>query len=257
MRTTKNSLAVLAALFWSLPAYAILNVEDLRVGRPVTGVSGNVDLSISGKSGNSDTRALALDSRVQKRLGKVTDFAILSYDYGEAANVSSANAALLHGRHVVQYGPRRAWEAFAQVERDEFTRLSFRGLLGAGLRFTLLEEEGRLSLHLGAGGFISRETLSKRTGLTDDGTDNYARGNFYLAYKQQLNPQVTIVSTTYYQPRVDDIGDFRALEQAALAVKMSEQLAVRLSLNISHDSRPPQTVKKTDVSYITSLSYNF
>lgn len=249
--------AALAAIICSLPAYAIVNVEDLRVGQPAAGVSGNLDLSFSGKSGNTETKALALDGRVQNHRDKVTDFVILSYDYGETADVRNTNAALLHARHVVQYVARRAWEAFAQVERDEFTRLSFRGLLGGGLRFTLAEKEGHVALHLGTGAYLTRETLEKRAGLSDDGSDNYARANVYLSYKQQLNPQLKIISTTYYQPRIGDAADVRALEQAALAVKMTEQLAIKLALNITHDSRPPQSVHKTDVSYTTSLSYRF
>lgn len=257
MKHTTKALAVGTAILWSLPAAAIVNVEGMRVRQPEEGVSGNVDVSLGGKSGNTDKRELALDGRVQWHRDKVTDFVILSYDYGEANDIRNVNASLLHGRHVVQYLPRRAWEAFVQAEHDEFTRLSFRGLAGGGWRFTQTEEMGRLALHIGVGAFAVNETLEKRAGLSDDGSDNYARGNFYLAYKQQLNPQMSVSSTTYYQPRLDDFPDKRILEQAALAVKMTDRLNLTLSINIAHDSRPPQTVEKTDVSYNTSLSYKF
>ena len=66
-----------------------------------------------------------------------------------------------------------------------------------------------------------------------------------------------VLSTTYYQPAVDDFNDFRVLEEATLSVKMTDNLALNLSLNLSHDSKPPQAVKKTDTTYSTGIEYSF
>lgn len=253
----KKAVPFALACLWAGQAYAIVNIENMRVGAPEPGYSGNVDLSVSGNSGNTDTTAAALDSRLQHYRDKVTDFVVLSYDYGETNGRRNTNSSFLHGRHIVQYRPRRAWESYLQAERNEFTRLSFRGLAGTGLRFTLAEADDRIGLYLGAGAYYTRETLEFRPGLTDHGTDEYGSASFYLSYKHQLNPQVSVMSTTYYQPRLDDGEDFRALEQASLAVKMNDRLSLKLSLDIRHDSRPPQTVEKTDVSYFTGLSYQF
>jgi len=257
MKYSKISLAVLPALIWSLPACAIVNVENMRVGPAEPGLSGNLDLSISGKRGNTDKDEYGIDGRIQNNTDQVTDFIVLSYDYGEVDNVSNTNKTFIHARHVKQFQPRRAWEAFAQAEENEFARLSFRGLVGGGLRFTLTESAERLGLYLGAGAFWSRETLDKRPGLTDHGSETFSRANLYLVYKHRLNQQLSLVSTTYYQPRLSDSADFRALEQAGLAVKMSDNLSLKLSLDIAHDSRPPQSIDKTDSSYNTSLSYQF
>jgi putative salt-induced outer membrane protein YdiY len=241
----------------SFPANAIVNVENMRVGGETPGISGNLDLSINGKRGNTKLNEYGVDGRLQNNAGKVTNFVVLSYDYAEVGDVRNTNKAFIHGRHVVQFQPRRAWEIFAQMEKNEFARLSFRGLLGGGLRFTLTEEPNRLGLYLGVGAFWSRETLDKRPGLTDDGTENFSRANLYLVYKHILNSQLSLVSTTYFQPRLSDTADYRALEQAALAVKMTDSLSLKLSLDFARDSRPPQAVKKNDTSYSTSLSYQF
>lgn len=251
--------AVLFALacLWAGRAYAIVNIENMRVGAPEPGFSGNIDLSINGNSGNTDTAAAALGSRLQYQRDRVTDFVVFSYKYGEANDRRNSNATFVHARHIVQYRPTRAWEAYLQAEQDEFTRLSFRGLAGAGLRFTLAAAADRLGLYFGAGAYYSRETLEFRSGLTDHGTDEFGRASFYLSYKHKLNPQLSVMSTTYYQPRLDDGEDFRALEQAGLVVKMNARLSLKLSLDIRHDSRPPQAVEKTDVSYFTGLSYDF
>ena len=254
---TNKILALLMLLTcYSLPASAIVNVENMRVGPAQPGLSANIDLSISGKRGNTDKDEYSLGTRIQSTSEMVTDFIVASYDYGEASDITNTNKIFTHARHVKQFQPRRAWEVFAQAEENEFARLSFRGLLGVGLRFTLAETPERIGLYLGTGAFWSRETLDRQTGLSDYGTESFGRANLYLVYKHRLNNQLSLVSTTYYQPRLSDSADFRALEQAGLAVKMTDNLSLKLSLDIAHDSRP-QSIDKTDSSYNTSLSYQF
>jgi len=253
----KLSISLLLGSIISFPANAIVNVENMRVGPAVVGLSGNLDLSISGNRGNTDKDEYGVDGRIQNNHDQVTDFVVISYDYGAVSNVTNTNKTFVHGRHVVQFQPKKAWEAFAQAEKNEFSRLSFRGLLGAGLRFTLAEKPEQLGLYLGTGAFWSRETLDQRPDLTDQGTQSFARANLYLVYKHKLNSQLSLVSTTYYQPRLSETGDFRALEQAGLTVKMTDNLSLKLSLDLAHDSRPPQSIDKTDTSYNTSLSYQF
>lgn len=254
---TSPRIIALLGCCWMAPATAIVNMEEMRIGPAESGFSGSLDLHASGKNGNTEKQDYGLDSRLQWQSDNTTDFIVLSYDYGESNEQRSSNASFVHARHVAQYRPKRAWEAYAQLEQDEFTRLSYRGLLGAGLRFTLAEEADRIGLYLGIGAYTTRETLERRSGLTDHGSDSYERASLYLAYKHRLNEQVSLLSTTFYQPRLDDTSDYRALEQAALQVKMTERLSLKLSLDISHDSRPPQTIKETDVGYFSGISFRF
>lgn len=252
-----RTLVLMLACAWSAAAHAIVNVEDMRIGAARPGFSGQVNIAISGKSGNTDKEETQLDAHLRWHREQVTNLFVASYDYAETNVVRDTNNSLLHARHVRQTSARRAWEFFAQWEENQFSRLSFRGLLGAGTRLTLLETAERLSLHLGIGAFYAEQRLEKEPGLIDEGRENFWRANFYLAYKHRLNEQLRLQSTTYYQPRLDDGANFRALEQAALMVKMTDKLSLRLSLDIAHDSRPPETVKRTDISYTTGLSYDF
>ncbi len=258
----KNSTSINTALIiligcYALPASAIVNVENMRVGPAEPGISGNLDLRLNGKRGNTVKDEYGINGRLQNNHDTVTNFIVASYDYGEVRNVANTNKSFIHGRHVVQFQPSRAWEAFVQAEKNEFARLSFRGLLGGGLRITLAETPKQLGLYLGIGAYWSRETLDQRSTLTDHGTEAFGRANLYVVYKHKLNNQLNLVSTTYYQPRLSDAGDFRALEQAGLAVKMTDSLSLKLSLDITHDSRPPQGIDTTDTSYNTRLSYQF
>lgn len=64
-------------------------------------------------------------------------------------------------------------------------------------------------------------------------------------------------STTYYQPAFSDTADYRMLEQASILVKLRENLDFKVSLDISFDSMPPQTVQQRDLTYSTGLEFNF
>ncbi len=229
----------------------------MRIGPAEQGFSGSLDVSASGKNGNTKKQEYSLDSRLQWQSVKTSNFVVLSYEYGESNERRNSNSRFLHARHIAPFRSDHAWEAYVQLEQDEFTRLSFRGLLGVGLRFTLTEKSDHIGLYLGTGIYATKETLEKRSGLNDDGSDRYYRASFYLSYKHKLNDQVSFVSTSYLQPRFDDSSDYRALEQAALSVKMSEQLSVKLSIDVSHDNAPPQGIKQTDLRYYSGISYRF
>ena len=242
---------------WAVSAQAIVNIESLRAGAPPPGYSGAMNLSVNGQSGNTDKLGINAGARLQWHGGAVTDFAILRYSYGATDGVEDANNLFTHARHILQASDRTAYEEFIQAERNIFNRLSFRGLIGGGVRLKLAETPDIKSLHLGLGGFFSRETLEKRAGLTDSGSENMWRFNIYLNYVQRLNDSVRVLSTTYYQPAVDDFSDYRLSEEAALSVRMNDSLSLNVSLELSRDSKPPQAVKNTDTTYSTGIEYSF
>ncbi len=253
----RGLLYALCLLGGSGNALAIVNVEQLRIGTPQPGLSGWLDLSLDGSHGNTRKSETGLDARLQWQRGQTTDLLIAAYDYGESDGLRNTNRRFLHARHTQGFAPARAWEAFAQAQTDEFARLSFRGLLGAGLRLTLSEKAEQSAAYLGIGAFFARERLAAESGTTDAGDSTFWQANLYLTLQRRLNDQLSLASTTYYQPRLDDGADFRALEQASLRVKMTARLSFRLSLDVAYDSRPPQRVERTDTRYSTGLRLTF
>lgn len=245
-------------MLWTRSALAIVNIEDMRVKEPAPGFSGQVAAAVVGQSGNTDKAAASVGTRLQWHEKPVTNFIVFNYDYGKTAGVKDTNKGFMHARRIRDITDRRAWEVFVQAENNEFTRLSSRGLLGASLRLVAFKSgDDRLALITGLGGFYSRERLDARAGTTDAGVDTLLRGNFYVVMKYQLNDTVSLGSATYYQPATSDLQDFLALEQGSLHVKLTDRLNLTLSLEVAHDSRPPQLIGETDVTYRTGIEYQF
>jgi hypothetical protein len=50
---------------------------------------------------------------------------------------------------------------------------------------------------------------------------------------------VQLFNTLYVQPRVDDPGDLRVLDEAALVVGLAEHVSLKLAASVRVDTRPP------------------
>jgi len=241
----------------TLPAQAVVSLENLHLKMPAEGFEGEFDLSAGGASGNTDKADLSAGTRLQWHIGNHTNFLVMSYAYGQSNDVRDTNRIFLHARHIIQTSDPLGWEFFLQGERNEFGRIAFRRLAGGGARFTLIERQKRSAAFLGAGAFYEWETVTDAIDTTDTGTESTWRGNLYLVLKYHLNENVRLVSSTYYQPSFDGADDYRALENAALEVSMTDKLGLRVSAEVRHDSRPPQTIEETDITYRTGINYKF
>lgn len=258
--TPNRSLCLSSTLLFllnTLPVHAVVNLENLHLQKPAEGFEGEFDLSAGGASGNTEKADLNVGTRLQWQTGIHTNFLVMSYAYGQSNDVRDTNRVFAHARHIAQTSDALAWELFLQGERNEFGRIAFRRLAGGGARFSMLKRQDRSAAFLGIGAFYELETVTDTTGTTDTGTDSVWRGNVYFVLKYNLNKNVRLISSTYYQPSFDDTGDYRALENAALEVSMTDKLSLRASAEVRHDSRPPQTIEETDVTYRTGINYKF
>jgi len=254
----KHLIYLIPLLFlWAQNAHAIINVEDMSVSEPGNGISGRADASASGNSGNSDKLGVQAGVFLQLRHDMHTSIGMASYAYGKSQGRTYINRGFLHARHRVRFSGVLSVEGFLQAEKDDFARLSFRGLAGGGLRWRIVYNPGRQAVYLGLGAMFERERLKSQSGTTDDLASDKVRGSAYLVFKHRLNEHARILSTTYFQPDMLNAADFRLLEDATLSVKLTESMDLKLSLEIRHDSRPPQQVKRTDLTYASGIEYRF
>lgn len=250
---------LLTSTIYVSPVQAIVNFEnmDLVSDQSRLGFEAHVGLDIVGKNGNTSTRKTGFDSRLQWFKPQNTEFLVFNYEYGETSDIKVTDKSLVHLRHINYRTDSLSWEAFGQLQNNEFTRLSLRSLVGGGLRFKLGINSDSHSSYLGTGLFRSKETLEQDASATDEGTEYATRANLYLVNKVKLSETASLSNTLFYQPDLDGASDYRLLEQFRFKVKITEQLAIILSLDVSHDSQPPQNIERSDSSYTTGFSYRF
>ena len=236
--------------------FAIVNMDGIHFDNQSKPFAIDVDLTITGTTGNSDTQKASFNSQFSWISDKSINLFIMGHQYGESKSIRNVNNSFLHYRYIHKLNDYYDWELFTQVEKNEFTRLVYRGLIGTGFRYSLARSDTHHAF-LGFGAFQSKEEIAKTAGLTDDGVEEYARANIYFLSKYKIKPTLSFTNTLYYQPRLDRTSDVRALLQSSLDIKLNDQLSFRIKLDITHDSEPSQSVKETDISYMTGLVMRF
>ena len=233
------------------PAFAIVDLTDVHLTDYSPGVRGNVTLSLDGNAGNSETRNTSIVSQLQARQSRHTYIFNASYAYGESRDVKNTDKAFAHVRYMRDVGRHHGWELFTQWQRNEFARLESRTLAGGGWRYRNRTRAKKLALVTGAGAFWEKENLDEAD------TADTLRGNLYLLFNWMLNSHTEWFNTSYYQPSLEHNNDYRILQSSGLTVKLNEAFKLKLSVDLSYDSLPPDGVKDYDVHYHTGLRYQF
>ncbi len=237
-------------------AQAIVSIDQTIADSKQQGLTHQLHLALDGASGNTEKNSIKADLLSQWRHGQHVDFLIVKHAYAKSSGAVNTDRTFLHLRHRTELENDWAAEVFVQTGRDNFTRLSNRSLAGGGARFTAVEDAQSLAVYLGLGAFYESEILNKKVGTTDLDTQLW-RGNFYLVFRKVINEQVGISSTTYYQPSIEGGNDYRLLEEASARIQMFENVELKLSIDYTYDSRPPQTVKPNDFRYSTGFEIRF
>jgi hypothetical protein len=248
VRFAKYLFAVCLLLITS-PSWAIVNVSDLHLKQPDPGFSAYVDLSLGGASGNTVKSDFTLGSRLQRfKAGKI-DYLLMDYQYSEGLGTIYDHSYFLHYRHINPSKNKWQSEWFLQREFNANANLASRQLAGLGLRYTLSRIQDKRTFLLGSSLMYVSEDI------TGTGINSLWRGNFYFIAAWKPKKNLTISSSTYYQPALDNPSDFHILEQLSIKINVNDDTAIVLNLDIKEDSDPPAGVQARDIKYGTRLEF--
>lgn len=247
---------ILFLLFLTVPLLAVVVIKPREVGEK-PGVSGDVSGAFETKRGNTekDNYSAALQLQYDSNTSYVV-WGVLRGEYGEANGVKDTNNLFSHLRYIHNVlGSNVAVELFGQLEEDEFKSIKDRVLGGGGLRWKVLnkgkDEWGGLFIGLGA----YYEYIGYSTPI--DPLERNGRLNSYLAYTFPFNSKGLFAAVAYYQPKIDEIGDYYVSTSAQLDVHVYEQLFIGLRVEYIHDSMPAVGIKKDDVVQRTVFQFRF
>jgi len=238
------------------PVFAIVNMEDMHFSSGTPGAAGSVLLDFSGAKGNEDKSRVGVGFDFRQGNEESLNIFSANYHRGESNGIRDSNNAFIHARHIREMNNKKAWEVFAQMGKNEFTRLKLRSLLGGGLRKKITDLD-RQQQFLGLGLFYSVEKLDQTVVTNEDSEQRSTRVNFYSLNRWIWSENSKFYLTFYAQPVINEWSDYRLLGIASLKVAIDESINLKISYNVSHDSKPPEFVRETDSRYITALEYNF
>lgn len=236
------------------PTTAQVNTEKLRTSKD--GTTASIDASVSLRKGNSDLFDVASGLRIDHRHGKTYTFFVGQIAYGTNNNTTYSNTSFAHARFNRSLTTVLTGEVYGQLQRDGFTLLELRTLLGVGGRLAYFESE-ELRLYQGSSVMYEHERLDESRSGDHAARIRTARWSNYVSLVGRPSDAVTLNFTVYIQPRFDDFGDVRLVNDSAIEISLSDRLSYTTTLSLRHDSRPPGSIKPTDILIRNGLKIKF
>ena len=79
----------------------------------------------------------------------------------------------------------------------------------------------------------------------------------YLSFAFQPNKVINLDQSTYYQPRLDKLNDYRFASEVSLGIKITQTLSFNTYFEWTFDSKPPPGVVQTTYFLSNGLKISF
>ncbi len=153
-----------------------------------------------------------------------------------------------------RFSPFLALENYSNVYKGYDLRLSSL----AGLKWEFLKiKSTRVSVSSAALYGIENYTKPEDPSKPVKENREILRISFRPKIVQKLGESVTLKHTTYYQPNIRRFSDFNIENKTTLSNKLTNLLALDITLEHDYVSSPPsEEIKKQDVAFVISLRVN-
>jgi hypothetical protein len=244
---------LLIVLCFSLSSSAqILNAESLRRVTDTSGFSGTASLRFSLKRNTRDFFTLASNIHLQYKMDRNLILFKTDAAFEQVEGQQFENALITHIRYNYGIFERIKWEIFIQGQNNKITLINFRGLIGTGPRFKLSTSE-KYKFYLGTLVMYEYEHLAD--GITPIQRD--LRGSAYFSFSLYPLKTLSFSSTTYYQPQLSELNDYRISSQSTLLISVFEKIAFLVNYTYTFDTFPAVGIPNSQYEFTTGLAYSF
>ena len=253
--------SVFFVLCFSCFSQSIVNTEKLFTTND-EGLGVSAELAGSSISGNASVLLIEYGLNFSYKKEKHY-FRLLSggeYIYEDREEVS--NSLFSQFRYNFFINRKSRIFAFTQIQSNAILLLERRLLVGGGYRRNLLDIKvdttKRYEIDLSAGIMQEEEQLNRESFSIDEKFyTNYTRAIFSLVGIIDFKNKFTIVNTTYFQQYIQNIKDFRLLNETNIMVQIKEWLGIGIDIEFRYDSEPPSTLRDKDFNTNLGLVFNF
>ncbi len=240
-------------LFFPLITFAqIINVESLRKVTDTSGWTGNTSLDFSLTKNTRTLIRLSNKIHVQYKMKKHLALFVNDLGFERSGGESFVNQGSQHLRYNYKLVESIVWEAFVQSQYNSIAKIKFRGLTGTGPRFKLLGLE-KYRAYFGTLVMYEHEELNEETLIINRDW----RASSYLSLSFFPTDNISFISTTYYQPILNDFQDYRIASENSFVLGIFEKLSLKTSYTLTFDATPATDVPDTFYQLTTGLLYAF
>lgn len=230
----------------------IVNIERARMQSDTTGWMGNAGASLALTKNVQQVFTTDVDAHLQYKSKKSLYLLLGSYGFLKGAGTKLIDNTFFHLRYNYKINRTLRWEAFTQLQQNIITAIKSRFLIGMGPRFKLLSTK---IIKLYAASLLMYEQEKENT--APNIVHNDIRSSSYVSFTITPNKQLEIISTSFFQPLLNNWNDYRILNQASVRVKAGKKLGIRINWNYLNDSYPVNGIPSVNYTLSTGIDYDF
>lgn len=220
------------------------------------GVTGEAQLSGSRATGNTSASDFGVGVRLGYEGVKWRHNLSSQFDYANANGRETRNRVFVSSNGDLLISNRFFGFSNGSYERDAFSGFEFRGVLAAGAGVDIYRRKARRwTIRGGPGVRIERSRERVVRGVLDD-SDTVATwvARAESEFSQALSDNARFTNRTIVTPGKDSTN-FNNLSE--LTARIGGPFSVRLSFQVSHETRPPAGALQTDTISRAALVYRF
>jgi hypothetical protein len=216
------------------------------------GWKGRAGTVFSFTSNKQDITQFSIDAHLQLKTAKDLWLIIGDYGFLKGGGEKFVQNSFGHLRYNRKLNSFLRWEVFLQAQNNFITQIEARYLAGTGPRFKLSDTK-RLRLY--AACLFMYEHEKELT--TPKIIHNDIRNSSYISFTIIPDEHMEIISTTFFQPRLAQMSDFRVLNQALLKIKTGKRFGVSVIWNYLFDRYPAGDAPRTTYNFAMGLDCEF
>ncbi|MES2776232.1 MAG: DUF481 domain-containing protein [Bacteroidota bacterium] len=230
----------------------IVNIENARMHSDTTGLMGNAGASLALTKNTQQIFLFNVNAHVQYKTHKDLYLLLGSYGFLKGSDTKLIDNSFLHFRYNRKINKLLRWEAFTQWQKNTITKIQYRFLLGTGPRFKLADTK-KIKVYVATLLMYENEKETSQQVIIHKDW----RSSSYVSFSLLPNEHTELISTSFYQPLLKDVSDYRLLNQTRLKVKAGKRLSISLNYNYLFDNFPAAGTPKTNYSFSTGIEYDF
>lgn len=231
----------------------VINVETLRKVTDSAKWTGSISLDVSLIKNKNDIFKIANKAHIQYNNQKELWLFVNDLNFQKLEGNSFVNNGTQHLRYNHRINNTIKMEAFLQAQYDAVSEIDIRALAGLGPRFKLYTNDD-YRFYLGT---LVMYEYEKASDIVDDRIQKDFRGSAYISFSLYPTETISIISTSYYQPNLKSISDYRISSDTSFLIKIFEKLAFKTSFTYNFDALPIATIPKTQYELTNGLLYSF
>ncbi len=227
----------------------IVNIETLRFMSDSNGFFGQLTSEVEYKKDKVQKLNLGGGVHAALRLNRHNVLTNTTLEYEKVDDMENENNFFLHARY--NYSITRKWitELFFQMRYDDFLNIDQRELVGAGMRFEIINQN-TVKIFAGMTAMYEYEVL------TNEDVNKKIRMSDYLSFRYNSD-EFSFTSTVYYQPELADFSNYRTTWSSQAAFKLFKKLGLFINYDLNYDSRRPEGIPDVVAGLTGGLSLAF